>query len=105
MGVTIGCDIRTRARINEISSLMNSEESYVLDFSLVEFISRSFADELINMMEDCKGRISIIGTNKEIESMIAIVKDGRDSVVSKKQSKGVKVLRNLQEVERFFSCL
>lgn len=84
---------------------MNSEESYVLDFSLVEFISRSFADELINLMEDYNGRISIIGTNKEIESMIAIVKNGRVSVVSKKKSMGVKVLRNLQEVERFFSCL
>lgn len=90
IGLTIGNDIRTRARINEISSLMRLGVFYVLDFSLVDFISRSFADELINLMEDSNNRISVIGTNKEIESMIAIVKNGRNTVISKKQSKGVK---------------
>lgn len=105
IGIAIGNDIRTRARINEISHLLKSEELYVLDFSLVSFISRSFADELINLMEDSNGRISITGMNKEVESMIAIVKNGRDTVVTKKQSNGVKVLRTLKEVESFFNCL
>lgn len=105
VGLIIGEDIRTRARIGEIKSLLNPDDCCILDFSLVEFISRSFADELVGLIEDSANKIKIINANAEVESMISIVREGRMHSTYNRFPRGVKVLKNLQELERFFSCL
>lgn len=70
----LGSDIRVRSRIFEIVSQMNERANYLLDFSGVEFISRSFADELITMTENANNKISIINTTQDL---LRVVRLGR----------------------------
>lgn len=84
-------NIATRQAIDlvkrEVFALPNLKNFTIeLDFADVDFISRSFADELINLRKQVKNKnttIEFINTNNEVDNMLKIV-----SV--QKASKGVK---------------
>ena len=66
----ISTDIRSRANANIIRSAIDGiNERIVLDFDGVCFISRSFTDELYNVLEEHKN-ISFTNTSDNIKAML-----------------------------------
>lgn len=101
----LGNDIRTRARILDLINAMNDTEECNLDFSGVNFISRSFADELISLLESNSKRICIINTNDEIKTLLHIVKKGRNSKGTPAQEGNIYVLKTMKDLELFFNAI
>lgn len=67
-------DIRSRSNSKIIRDYIaeNANERIVLDFSNVRFISRSFADEVCQIMDDYKN-VSFANTQTDVERMLSIV--------------------------------
>lgn len=75
----ISDNIRSRFNGDILRTAISKEKGQiVLDFSNVEFISRTFADELYNIVNENKN-ISIENMNDFVGTMYGIVKNGRAS--------------------------
>lgn len=72
----IGTDIRSRANANIIRAAIDGLDGAVLDLSGVEFVSRSFADELYNIITD-NPTVRTEGAHGIVASMLATVEQGR----------------------------
>ena len=72
-------DLYTRSRASELRACINEESTEVtLDFEGIGFMSRSFADEVCNIMDDNKNIIfKFINRNADIEAMMNKVAEGR----------------------------
>jgi len=72
-------DLYTRSRASELRACMNEKATEVtLDFEGIGFMSRSFADEVCNIMDDNKNIIfKFINRNADIEAMMNKVAEGR----------------------------
>ena len=101
----LGADIRTRSRISEVISRMDTAHDYVIDLSGVEFISRSFADELLSFVDHSPKHPAIVNASREISEMLEIVRLGRNSKFSASNNSEVKNLNSMMEVELFFNSL
>ena len=62
-----------RDSVNIIIKIANKEDSDVLDFSGVKFISRSFADELYTFIERNTGNPETINKSEVIDAMLSAV--------------------------------
>lgn len=99
----LGNDIRTRARIFELTSRMGDSDECVLDFQDVTFISRSFADELISMKDGVSRTIRFINLNDELNTLLQIVERGRNSKYRPKESEPIIVLNTMKDLEGFLA--
>lgn len=73
----IGTDVRSRSNAGIIQSALDGEKDCVaLDFAEVTFVSRSFADELCNILDN-SNNVRLIHTCQMVQSMIDAVKEGR----------------------------
>ena len=82
-----GGDLYTRSRASEIRNCIAKDSTEnVLDFEAIGFMSRSFADELCNIMSD-NPDITFCFVNRcaEVESMMDKVADGR----SRERKRGI----------------
>jgi len=72
-------DLYTRSRASELRSCINQDANEVeLDFEQIGFMSRSFADELCNIMDDMKGTtFSFTNRNSDVEIMLTKVMESR----------------------------
>lgn len=72
-------DLYTRSRASELRSCINEEATEVtLDFEGIGFMSRSFADEVCNIVDDNKTiKFEFINRNADIEKMMDKVAEGR----------------------------
>ena len=72
-------DLYTRSRASELRACINEEATEVtLDFEGIGFMSRSFADEVCNIMDDNKNiTFEFINRNADVEAMMNIVAEGR----------------------------
>jgi hypothetical protein len=71
-----GTHIRTRVSMERLRTMLQPENEYLLDFAGVEFISRSAADELYNILHQTKD-VAIIHTEPFVQKMIDAVTIGR----------------------------
>lgn len=73
----ISTDIRSRANANIIKSIIDGfSGNIVLDFEHVTFMSRSFTDELYNVISENKN-VSLTNMDDFIASMYDTVTEGR----------------------------
>lgn len=73
----IGTDVRSRSNAGIIQAALDGERGpVVLDFSGVTFVSRSFADELCNILDELHNT-QLSNTTQIVQSMIDAVKAGR----------------------------
>ena len=104
----IGKDIRSRSNANIIRSVIDGVKGNItLDFSGVSFISRSFADELCNVVEE-RGDISISLSNLSelVSSMIQAVRNGRTDGKRKAMTESeVKEFEDMKSLESFLSTI
>lgn len=101
----LGSDIRTRGRIKELIRLVHPDKEYIIDFSQVKFISRSFADELISYLEYCNGRLECINMTDDIMQLMTIVRHSRTASNSSQPLGDVKQLRTMEELTAFFEAI
>lgn len=74
----IGTELLARSKAAALAKRIYGETGNVIfDFMNVMFISRSFADELCNIVDTFKGRISFANMSQDIEDMISAVTEGR----------------------------
>lgn len=71
-----GAEVLSRANVRKLYEVVNNDTE-ILDFSDVTFISRSVADELCNLPEKFPF-LEFSGMNEEVEMMHNIVSKGRD---------------------------
>ena len=73
-------DLYTRSRASELRSRIQSDANKVtLDFDGIGFMSRSFADEVCNIIDDMKDKsFYFIGQNEDVAMMMMKVRDGRN---------------------------
>ncbi len=65
-------DLRSRVSINCLKEALTGDNDYILDMNGIEFISRSAADELYNIVYDHKG-IKIVNQAETVKQMTDIV--------------------------------
>lgn len=72
----LGIEIRTRITIERLSKELNADSDYLFDMSGVEFISRSAADEIYNLIEE-RGHIILVNMTNFVQKMFDAVVVGR----------------------------
>ena len=102
----IGTDIRSRINANtvrrEISK--NRGTDIVLDLSGVTFISRSFTDELFNIVEYSHGTVELSNMTGTVKVMIDAVAKSRSSKrVRPKVDQDVIVLEDMESLKKYFA--
>lgn len=80
----LGTDVRTRANADAIWVFLknNSSETVALDFAGVVFISRSFADEICNIMDSY--------ANVRLKNVLGVVKIMLDTVLDSRKHKRIR---------------
>ena len=80
-------DLFIRSRASELRKCINDDADEVtLDFEGIGFMSRSFADEVCNIIDDLKEKIfSFTGQNNDVATMMTKVREGR----SRERKRGV----------------
>lgn len=98
-------DIRSRANANIVRSAIDGATDVVLDFVGVVFVSRSFMDEIYNVVEEHKG-IKLENMSNFVETMYDAVKHGRQSKrILPSSDSEIKVLKDLNSLETFFATI
>ena len=79
MGSLYSADLYTRSRASELRSCIHADVTDItLDFEGIGFMSRSFADEICNIMDDNKTiRFEFVNRNSDVEAMMTKVSEGR----------------------------
>ena len=101
----ISTDIRSRANANIIRSAIDGiNERIILDFEGVSFISRSFTDELYNVLEEHKN-ISFTNTSDNIKAMLDAVEKGRKSTRNFSNSSEIKEFHDFASLSAFLATI
>lgn len=101
----ISTDIRSRANANIIRSLVDGiDEKVILDFDGVDFISRSFTDELYNVLEE-HGNISFINASETVTAMLDAVEKGRKSTRNFSSDSEIKEFDDFASLSSFLSTI
>lgn len=102
----ISTDIRSRANVDIIRSAIDGiNENIILDFTDVTFISRSFTDELYNLMSEHKN-VSLSNMNDFVNSMYNAVVEGRKSKrVFESESSEIKEFDDMKSLASFLSTI
>lgn len=101
----IGTDIRSRSNVMRILRNMPENTLSILDFAGVEFVSRSFADELISLIESKTREMKIENLETEVKSMVEIVRLSRTKKVVTDTNTEVVRLRSMYDVDKFFAAI
>jgi hypothetical protein len=80
-------DLYTRSRASELRKCISDEaDEVMLDFEGIGFMSRSFADEVCNIIDDMNGKtFTLINQNEDVSTMMTKVREGR----SRERKRGV----------------
>lgn len=102
----ISTDIRSRANARIISSTIDGvDENVILDFTDVTFVSRSFTDELYNLMNEHRN-ITLAHMNDFVQSMYDVVVQSRKSKrVFKTESSEFKEFDDMKSLASFLATI
>lgn len=102
----IGTDVRSRSNAGIIQAEIDGEvNEVIIDFSKVTFVSRSFVDELCNIMEKCNN-VKLENTTLFIQSMIDAVKQGRNQKrVRSSDDSEIKEFEDIESLSSFLSTI
>ena len=72
-------DLYTRSRASELRACINDKvDEVTLDFEGIGFMSRSFADEVCNIIDDMNGKtFTLVNQNEDVSTMMTKVREGR----------------------------
>lgn len=102
-------DIRSRRNADAIRKELSGMDSgkVILDMTDVVFMSRSFADELLNIIsENNQYEFSLENMCEEVKTMLSLVETGRKSKRTRPTSNSsFTELKDMESVRNFFSLL
>lgn len=75
---TISTDIRSRKNAEILKDIITPEQDITLDFAGVTFISRSFADELCDIIEHSGATFNKCNMCPLVQNMLTAVSNGRN---------------------------
>ena len=80
-------DLYTRSRASELRTCINDKADEVtFDFEGIGFMSRSFADEVCNIIDDMNDKtFTLVNQNEDVSTMMTKVREGR----SRERKRGV----------------
>ncbi len=98
----IGTDVRSRSNAGIIQAEIDGEVNEVtIDFSNVTFVSRSFVDELCNIMDKCDN-VKLKNMTSFIQSMVDAVKQGRNQKrVRNNDNSEIKEFEDIESLSSF----
>lgn len=101
----LSTDIRTRSKADKIREAASGLQSpIILDFKEVTFISRSFADELCNIMDTGKFRLK--GLSEFLNTMYNTVSSARGNKRQRNvENANVSTLKDFESLSEFFSSI
>jgi len=106
----LGKDLRSRSSVADLLLFMKNtgESSFIIDFSDVQFVTRSFMDEFYNgvIKPTCPGfRVRLEQVPADIQAVLDVVKGTQKS--GKKQANSGRVLtfKSLDEVSEYLKGL
>lgn len=73
-----GSSISTRQAVSDIEKNVDGTPA-ILDFSQIDFVSRSFAHEFLRFLKRINVSIEMSGLSPDVEKWINFVKEGRAS--------------------------
>lgn len=75
-----GTDLFSRAKATELNAIIDpNADEVTIDFQGINFMSRSFTDELLNIFEANQGKsFHFLKCNEDIIMMLSIVSNGRE---------------------------
>lgn len=99
----ISSDVRSRSNADKIrNEMIISSQDVILDFIGVIFISRSFTDELFNIIEEFKIEVKLINMSNIVKSMTDAVKSGRNKKrVRKEDNSEIKEFDDIESLSAF----
>lgn len=101
----LGSEARSRSNAKRIRNVMDINSLNILDMEGVRFISRSFCDELCNIMDDFKGS-QLCNVSQNVADMFAIVREGRKHErVRRLEDSEIKVFDDLESLSRFLATI
>lgn len=102
----ISTDIRSRANANIIRAAIDGiADGIVLDFANVTFVSRSFTDELYNVMEEHKN-ITLVNMSAFVQSMLNAVTRGRENKrILPTETSEVREIKDMESLEAFLATI
>lgn len=101
----IGESIRSRSNINQLIENIDCDNNYLLDFSNVLFMSRTFSDELYNLLKRHANVVINEETmSKDVYAIYKAVRSGREGKRKRSDNGGeIIVLNTVEEVSDYFS--
>lgn len=100
----LGNDIRTRNNAIALRSALNGSDCKEVDMTGIIFISRSFADELLNVKKDFG--VEIVNASGEVLTMITIVDKGRRNVAPKTATDSKVIeMADMQDLTNYFATM
>lgn len=102
----ISTDIRSRSNAEIIRAAIDGiSEKITLDFSSVTFISRSFTDELCNILDSCTN-LEITNTSDFVKSMIDTVSKSRKTKrVFTQDNSEIKEFNDMKSLSAFLQTI
>lgn len=95
-----GIELRSRSNAARIKDLIGKNDETILDMSDVEFISRSFADELCCIIDEFNVKLNNVSSF--VTGMMNIVSAGRKRErIRKTDNSEIVELENLEELKHF----
>lgn len=106
ISVLVSTDIRSRANANIIRSVIDGVHGkIILDFSGVTFISRSFADELYNILNE-RDNVSLANESELVKSMLEAVSLSRKNKrVQNNNTSEIKEIDDMKSLESFLATI
>lgn len=105
----LSTDIRSRSNAEILRSAIRNSTSkdFELDMSGVSFISRSFADEVCEIISEEKERnISVINATGYVKSMLEVVKRSRSTKrIYGRSDSDVVMLKDMHSLSDFFATI
>lgn len=109
MSEVIGPELRSRTEAKKILNSINSvrKGKVIISFSGVTFISRSFADEFCEIIENAKLTkiVEFVEKCNNVELTLAIVQKNRKTPKSVKDSSDTKEFSDMDSLSQFLATI
>lgn len=101
----MGESIRSRSNIKRLIENIDCDNNYLLDFSSVRFMSRTFSDELYNFVKKhANVAINEQTMSKDVRAIYNAARRGREGKRKRSENSGdIIILNTVEEVSDYFS--
>ena len=109
MSELISTELRSRTEAKKVQDCINlvMKGKIVINFSDVTFISRSFADEFCEILEqvNLSRKVELINKSENIDITLSIVQENRNTPKNIQQSSDTKEFSDMDSLSQFLATI